>query len=259
MASTSPVFIVAGIGNGSGRLIPRLFAKHGYRVALIARHADQAKKLADEINKAGGEAAGFGSNDYAYKSIIAVWDEIKAFKWPSSQQTAPIRAALWNASNGGFGSFLDVTEESLQQSIEANVTGAFAFSRQAILTFRENDVDERGKRGTLLFTGATASIRGNVFTSAFAAGKFGLRSLSQSLSKEFGKENIHVAHAIIDGGILTDRGRERHTGDARKEYEENNDIRLDPDSIASSYLYLANQDRSAWTWELDLRPAHEKW
>ena len=171
----------------------RLFAKQGYRVAIIARNASQSQKVADEINKAGGEAAGFGSNDYAYKSIIAVWDEIKAFKWPSSQSTAPIRAALWNASNGGFNKFLDVTEESLQQSIEANVTGAFAFSRQAILTFRENDLDERGKRGALLFTGATASIRGNVFTSAFAAGKFGLRSLSQSLSKEFGKENIHVS------------------------------------------------------------------
>ncbi|KAI0804747.1 short-chain dehydrogenase/reductase SDR [Irpex lacteus] len=256
MADNRPVFIVAGVGNGSG---DRLFAKSGYRVAIIARHKEQAQKVADDINKTGGEAAGFGSNDYAYKSIIAVWDEIKSFKWPSSQQIAPIRAALWNASNGGFSSFLDVTEESLNQSLEANVTGAFAFSRQAVLTFRENELDERGKRGTLLFTGATASIRGNVFTSAFSAAKFGLRSLSQSLSKEFGKENIHVAHAIIDGGILTDRGLERRTGDAKKEYEQNNDIRLHPDSIAASYLYLANQDRSAWTWELDLRPAHEKW
>ncbi len=177
---------------------------------------------------------------------------------------------MWNASNGGFSSFLDVTEESLNQSLEANVTGAFAFSRQAVLTFRGNELDERGKRGTLLFTGATASIRGNVFTSAFSAAKFGLRSLSQSLSKEFGKENIHVSLPAVSTiklstqitrttgcpchhrwryaalfsfyycrsltctlGILTDRGLERRTGDAKKEYEQNNDIRLHPDSIAA--------------------------
>ncbi|THH07724.1 hypothetical protein EW146_g9223, partial [Bondarzewia mesenterica] len=113
---------------------------------------------------------------------------------------------------------------------------------------------EKGKRGTLLFTGATASLRGNVTTSAFATGKFGLRALAQSLSKEFGKENIHVAHVIIDGGIVTDRSRAR--GEA---WVNNPDVRLEPDSIAKAYQYLTEQDRSAWTWELDLRPAHEKW
>ncbi|KAF9002184.1 hypothetical protein BDQ17DRAFT_1542485 [Cyathus striatus] len=114
--------------------------------------------------------------------------------------------------------------------------------------------DENGKRGTLLFTGATASLRGNAVTSAFASGKFGTRALSQSLAKEFGKQNIHVAHAIIDGSILTDQSK-----NCGPEWEKNEDVRLNADSIASSYLYLVNQDRSAWTWELDLRPAHEKW
>ncbi|KAJ3494866.1 hypothetical protein NLJ89_g10720 [Agrocybe chaxingu] len=107
--------------------------------------------------------------------------------------------------------------------------------------------EANGKRGALIFTGATASARGNTTTSAFAVGKFGTRALSQSLAKEFGKENIHVAHAIIDGAILTDRQRDRNS----PEWQNNADVRLHPDSIAASYLYLVNQDRSAWTWELD--------
>ena len=176
-----------------------MFAKNGYRVAVIARGADRANKLADEINNSGGEAAGFGTSDYAYKSILSVCDEIKSYKLPSTQQPAQNRAALWNAGNSVFNQFLDVTESDLDLSLQSNVQGPFAFSRQAVLTFRENELDGRGKRGTLLFTGATASTRGNTWTSAVAAGKFGLRSLSQSLAKEFGKQNIHVAHAIIDG------------------------------------------------------------
>jgi NAD(P)-dependent dehydrogenase (short-subunit alcohol dehydrogenase family) len=123
-----------------------------------------------------------------------------------------------------------------------------------------------GAKGVLLFTGATASIRGNKLTSCFATGKHALRALAQSLAKEFGKENIHVAHAIIDGGILT----ERSTQMKGEEWAKNPDVRLDPDAIAKvslhvdvrranndafpqSYLYLAHQDRSAWTWELDCK------
>ena len=102
-----------------------------------------------------------------------------------------------------FKQFLDVTEEDLKLSQQGNIEAPFAFSRQAVLTFQQNEIDELGRRGTLIFTGATASIRGNVYTSAFAAGKFALRALSQSLAKEFGKQNIHVAHVscYIDGVV----------------------------------------------------------
>lgn len=169
--------------------IRRIFAKAGYRIALIARDPEQLNKLASEINAAGGEAAAFPVKDYQYKSVIGVWDTIKGHKWSSPVE---IRAALWNAGSAPFKKFLDVTEEDLELSLQTHITAAFAFSRQAILTFKENGLDAKGKRGTLLFTGATASLRGNVFTSAFATAKFGLRALSQSLAKEFGKENIHV-------------------------------------------------------------------
>ncbi|CAL1698557.1 unnamed protein product [Somion occarium] len=260
MASVRPVLVVAGIGNatGTGGATARLFAKHGYRVALVARNADHLNNAAAEINNSGGEAAAFPVKSYTYPEINALFKAIRAHNWPS-QAKAEIRVALWNASHGVWKNFLDVTEEDVRDSVEGNIVGPFAFSREAILAFKENELDDRGRRGTLLFTGATASIRGNVVTSAFAAGKHALRALSQSLAKEFGKQNIHVAHAIIDGGILTDRSLSRHEGDAQKEYKNNLDIRLSPESIAESYLYLTNQDRSAWTWELDLRPAHEKW
>ncbi|THG96524.1 hypothetical protein EW026_g5326 [Hermanssonia centrifuga] len=252
--SVRPVYIIAGVGNGTGT---------GAATAIQSRASRAQRRslsnTAKDIVAAGGEVAAFPVKEYNYSAVLDVFNTIKQHKWSSSQEPAEIRGAVWNAGAGVFKNFLDVSEEELQQSIDANITAAFAFSRGAILAFRENPIDNLGKRGTIIFTGATASIRGNVLTSAFAAGKFALRALSQSLAKEFGKENIHVAHAIIDGGILTDRSAERRTGDAREEFKTNQDIRLSPESIAQSYLYLANQDRSAWTWELDLRPAHEKW
>ncbi|KAI0696302.1 NAD-P-binding protein [Cerioporus squamosus] len=252
--STRPLFVVAGIGQGSGTgaAAARLFAQKGYRVALVARNADPLNRLAGEINDAGGEAAAFPIEDYSYGATLSVFDSIAAHKW-SSAGSSSLRVALWNAGTGVWKPFLDVTDKDIETSLQTNVTAAFAFSRGAILAFKQNELDERGKRGTLLFTGATAAIRGNVTTSAFAAGKFGLRALSQSLAKEFGKQNIHVSHT--EAGILTDRSLSTRD----EAWVNNADVRLDANSIAKSYLYLVEQDRSAWTWELDLRPAHEKW
>lgn len=123
---------------------------------------------------------------------MAAWASIKErFANPSYT----IRVGVWNAGHGTFKKFLDVTPEDVEQSTQVNIIAAFAFARQAILTFKENEIEAGvGKRGALIFTGATASLRGNVYTSAFASGKFALRALSQSLNKEFGKDNIHVSH-----------------------------------------------------------------
>ena len=121
-----------------------------------------------------------------------VVESIRKYQWPSPGK-AEIRVALWNAAFGAWKGFLDVTEQDVHDSAEANFVAPFAFSRQIILAFQENPLNELGKRGTLLFTGATASWRGNVVTSVFAAGKFAERALSQSLNKEFGKQNIHVS------------------------------------------------------------------
>jgi NAD(P)-dependent dehydrogenase (short-subunit alcohol dehydrogenase family) len=173
--------------------------------------------------------------------------------WPNSE----IRVALYNAGIGVWKPFLQTTEDEVDLITNTNVKAAFAFAHEAISAFKAQTIDEErgGKRGTLIFTGATASMRGNTTTAIFSATKFGLRSLSQSLNKEFGKENIHVAHVVIDGGIATDATRAR----IGEEWAANRDRAISPESLAKSHLYLANQDRSAWTWELDLRPAHEKW
>jgi len=259
MASTQsggekPIVVVAGVGNGSGTgaATARVFAEAGYRVALIARNADHLKNTAQEINAAGGEAAPFPVAAYDAPSIEGAFTNIKS-RWPSSQ----LKVAVYNAAHGVWKPFLELKDEDVEQSVNINIRAAFAFARQSILAFQQvQELDANGKRGTLIFTGATASLRGNTTTSAFAAGKHGLRALSQSLNKEFGKQNIHVAHVIMDGVILTDRTK-GFKNDA--EWEKNENARLHPESIAKSYFYLANQDRSALTWELDLRPAHEKW
>jgi len=260
MVDIGPVFVVAGVGNGTGTgaAAAHAFAKAGFRIALVARNAEQLKKAAEEINKSGGEAAAFPVEAYNYSTFHTLFQQIKSHNWPSPAK-AEIRGALWNASVGPFKTFLEITEQEIENSVQTNIVAPFAFSREAIQVFKENEIDEKGRKGVLLFTGATASVRGNVRTSAFAVGKFGLRALSQSLAKEFGKQNIHVAHAIIDGVIITDRVLGRRDEAAQAGSEHDLDIRLSPESIAESYLYLVNQDRSAWTWELDLRPAHEKW
>ncbi|PFH53616.1 hypothetical protein AMATHDRAFT_73419 [Amanita thiersii Skay4041] len=240
------VLVVAGLGKGSGTgaSTARVFAKAGYSVALVARGADAVHTLAKELNDSGGEAVAFPVKSYSNEDISSVWGDIRSrFSMPQYS----IRAAVFNIGYGVWKPFLDITHEQVQESLQTNVAAAFSFSREAILDFKKNDIEQpSGARGTLIFTGATASLRGNVVTSAFAAGKFAIRGLSQSLAKEFGKQNIHVERT---GPLL-----EKHP-----DWETNADIRLDPDNIAHSYLYLTNQHRSSWTWELDLRPAHEKW
>jgi len=253
-AAARKVLVIAGLGKGSGTgaSAARVFSNAGYSVALVARGAETLDKISQELNSAGGDAAPFPIDSYTPQNVKSVWNSIRA-KYAAPKYT--IDTAIFNVGVGVWKPFLEITPEDIRTTLEGNVDAGFAFSREAILTFKENEISEpKGKRGTLIFTGATASLRGNTTTSAFAAGKFAVRALSQSLAKEFGKQNIHVAHAIIDGVIATERLIER-----APEKEKNPDVRLSPDSIAESYLYLVNQDRSSWTWELDLRPAHEKW
>lgn len=135
---------------------------------------------------------------YGAQEISDVWQSIRA-KYPAPNYT--IGAAVFNLGYGIWKPFLDITPAEIHESVAIHVEAAFAFSREAITTFKANEIQEPiGKRGTLIFTGATASLRGNTTTSAFAAGKFGLRALAHSLAKEFGKENIHVRadYLIID-------------------------------------------------------------
>lgn len=136
------------------------------------------------------KAAAFPLLSYSHDDVSSTWLSLRE-KFSSPEYT--IRAAIFNAGQPVFKPFLDITPEEIQNSLEVSISAAFAFSRGAILAFQGNDIEEPlGKRGTLIFTGATASIRGNTMTSLLAAGKFGARALSQSLAKEFGRDNIHV-------------------------------------------------------------------
>ncbi len=135
------------------------------------------------------QAAPFPLAAYDAKSIEGAFASIKSH-WPA----APLKVAVYNAAHGVWKPFLELKEEDIQQSVNVNIVAAFAFARQSILAFQQvQELDANGKKGTLIFTGATASIRGNATTSAFAASKHGVRALSQSLNKEFGKQNIHVS------------------------------------------------------------------
>ncbi|KAF8485514.1 NAD-P-binding protein [Gautieria morchelliformis] len=275
MASTTTarrsIFVAAGVGNGTGTGVATamlILKKPWYNVALIARNPEHLKKTADEIKSTGCEAsgekllkqssgrahvtkaAGFPVKAYTHDQLHSAFDAIKKH-WPD----ADIRVGLFNAASGVWKGFLEITPEEIQEAVNVNVVGAFAFARETILSFKDLPLTSAGKRGTLLFTGATAALRGNKTTSAFAASKFGIRALSQSLNKEFGRRDIHVAHSVIDGQIFTDMLKAR----SDEAWAQDEAVRLTPSSSSNAYLYLANQDRSAWTWELDLRPAHESW
>ncbi|PPQ71389.1 hypothetical protein CVT24_012220 [Panaeolus cyanescens] len=257
MSSPKKVIVVTGVGNGTGTggSTAKLFAEKGYYVAVLSRGWVVLLSLRIILlsqSRYAAQAAAFPLESYSPQDITAAWEAINT-RFPKPEFR--IEAAVYNASHGIWKPFLEITDQDLQDCLQNSVAGAFAFARGAITVFKDNEIDGIGKRGTLIFTGATASLRGNVTTSAFSASKHALRALSQSLAKEFGKSNIHVAHSIIDGGILVDWLR-KYRDEA---WAANEDGRLNPESIANAYYYLSQQDRSAWTWELDLRPAHEKW
>jgi NAD(P)-dependent dehydrogenase (short-subunit alcohol dehydrogenase family) len=251
MTTQAPIFVVAGVGNGSGTgaAAARAFAAAGYRVALIARNPEHLKNVADEIVASGADAAAFPVKSYSYADIHTAFVEIKQ-RWPKGE----IRVTVWNAAHNVRKPFLELTEEIVQESVQTNIVSAFAFARESILAFKDLELGDKGKRGALIFTSATSAWRGNKTTAAFSAGKHGERALAQSLNKEFGVQNIHISNVIVDGPILNGRLEKLATD---KSVLTDLDKRLDPASIAASYVYLAHQDRTAWTFELDLRPAHE--
>ncbi|KAG7094550.1 hypothetical protein E1B28_005378 [Marasmius oreades] len=253
-AALRPLLVVAGVGGGSGTgaASAKLFSKSGYDVALIARNAGSLQKLSDEINsnpKLTGKATAFEARSYSHQDMKNVFNEIWSHYDP--KQTV-FRAAIYNIGYPIFKPFLETTPEEFRASLEGNVEAAYAFSREVIPKLLENQENEEfeidgktivGGKGSLIFTGATAALRGGKQTSAFSTAKGGSRNLNQSLAKEFWPQGVHVAHAIIDGRI---QGEHSKSG-------------LDPESIAQAYLNLARQERTVWTWELDLRPAEENW
>ncbi|CAI6247776.1 unnamed protein product [Periconia digitata] len=246
--SSKLVTIVAGVGAGTGASVARKFAKT-YPVVLLARNPENFESLAKEINSSGGKALGISTDISDSSSVKKAIETIKK----EFGDDVGASAAIFNAS-GGFlrKSFLELPEDVFTTSMNVSATGGFLFS-QATLPLLLKGVEQKSEHPpSLIFTGATASVKSNARMASFAPGKWALRALSQSLAREFGPQGIHVSHAIIDGVIDIPRTREllKDLGPEAK---------LSADGIANDYWWLHTQPRTNFTWEIDLRPAVEKW
>jgi NAD(P)-dependent dehydrogenase (short-subunit alcohol dehydrogenase family) len=234
--------LVVGAGDATGGAIARRFAREGYAVVCSRRELSSLEPLLVQIRNAGGEAHGFGSDARIESEVVQLFETIE-------KDIAPLDAVIFNIGANVNFPIRETTERVYRKVWEMAALGGFLAGREAAKV-----MVPRGK-GTIIFTGATASIRGGAGYSAFAGAKFALRALAQSMARELGPQGVHVAHTIIDGAIDTEwiakNFPQRH---ALKDQ----DGILNPDHIADAYWMLHSQPRDAWTHELDLRPWMEK-
>ncbi len=239
----SEVALVVGAGDALGGAVARRFAREGLTACVVRRNGDQLAPLVEAITAAGGKAIPFGADARLEEVMVGLVDRIEA-------DIGPIRVAVHNiGGNVRFG-IRDTTARVYRKVWEMCAFSAFLTGREAARVMAP-----RGE-GTIIFTGATASVRGSSGFSAFAGAKHAVRALSQSMARELGPLGLHIAHSIIDGPIDTAFIRDNFPeAYARKDQ----DGLLDPDAIAEAYWGLHTQHRSAWTHELDLRPWTEIW
>lgn len=235
--------LVVGAGDATGGAIARRFAREGFVACVSRRHADKLEPLVRGIRAAGGEAHGFGSDARSEDAMRSLVADIE-------QNIAPIDVAVFNIGANVHFSLLDTTERVYRKVWEMGALSGFLMARETARVMKP-----RG-RGTMIFTGATASLRGNPGFAAFAGAKHALRALAQTSARELGPHGIHVAHVVVDGAIDTQFIAETFPETyARKAA----DGIVNPDHIAEAYWQLHCQPRTAWTHEMDLRPWSEKW
>jgi NAD(P)-dependent dehydrogenase (short-subunit alcohol dehydrogenase family) len=232
------VAAILGVGPGLGVAIARRFAREGFAIGLMARSEESLSATQEEIENAGGEALAVQTDATDAGSVARAFDRLRG-------GLGDPQAFVYNAGAFQMGGILKLTPELFDDCWKANCAGAFYGAQQVL-----PGMLERGS-GTIIFTGATAALRGSANFAALAVGKFGLRALAQSMAREFGPQGIHIAHVIIDGQIDTPELRE--TQPDREEH-----TTLSPEAIAETYWRLHNQDPTAWTLEMDLRPAVEE-
>ncbi len=231
--------LVVGVGSGLGASLCRRFAGAGHVVAMAARDAGKLATIARGITAAGGTARAYAVDGTDAPAVVQLMDEVE-------DELGPIGVAIYNASPRVVKSILDMESAEFEGAWRVSCLGAMIVGREAA-----RRMVPRGQ-GSILFTGATASLRGGNGFAAFAAGKFGLRALAQSMARELGPLGIHVAHFVIDGGIDNERTRQRAPERVA------DDGLLSPDAIAEAYYRTNAQQRSAWSHEVDLRPWREK-
>jgi NAD(P)-dependent dehydrogenase (short-subunit alcohol dehydrogenase family) len=230
--------LVVGAGDATGGAIARRFAREGFATCVTRRTTDALSPLVDRIRAEGGVAHGFGSDARREDEVMQLFARIEA-------EIAPIEVVVFNIGANVRFPIAETTERVYRKVWEMAALSGFLVGREAARV-----MTPRG-RGTIVFTGATASVRGSSGFAAFAGAKHALRALAQSMARELGPQGIHVAHVVIDGAIdtrfIAENFPERYATKAR-------DGILDPEAIAESYWQLHRQHRSAWTHELDLRP-----
>lgn len=232
---SAPVCAIFGVGPGNGASFARVFSAAGYRCALLARNRDYIANLAAELP---------GASAFACDVTSAA--EIESACTAIAAECGTIDTLIYNAGSGMFGNVLDSDVKALEQAWQINTRGLFVAAQQVL-----PGMIERGA-GNIIVVGATASLRGGENFAAFAAAKAAQRSLTQSIARHVGPKGVHVSLLIIDGVIDIPRTREMFP-------DRSDDFFLAPDEIAKAGLYLCRQARSAWTFELDLRPSGENW
>ena len=242
-AAPQPVALVIGAGDATGGAIAQRFAREGYVACVTRRSADKLQPLVDAIRAAGGQAHGFASDARQEEEVVALVDRIE-------REIGPIEVLVFNIGANVPCSILEETARKYFKIWEMACFSGFLNAREVA----KRQV-ARG-RGTILFTGATAGLRGSAGFAAFAGAKHALRALAQSMARELGPHGIHVAHVVVDGAIDTEFIRTKFP--ERYALKEHEGI-LNPEHIADNYWMLHTQPRDAWTFELDLRPYMEKW
>ena len=223
--------LIVGAGEGLSASLARLLSREGIRVALAARQTGKLGALCSET----------GASAFACNATDA--DEVERLFGTVEREIGTPDLVIYNASGRARGPFVELVPSDVAQAIAVSAFGGFLVAQQAVKRMLPN------KHGAILFTGASASVKGYPQSAPFAMGKFALRGLAQSMARELSPQGIHVAHFVIDGGIRSA---------VRAEPADKPDSMLDPDAIAQSYWSVLQQPRSAWTWELEVRPWVEK-
>ncbi len=233
---SKPVCVVVGAGPGNGAAFGRRFVDAGYRVALLARGADKVHAMAGEL---GDDARGYAYDASDPDAAAGVFDRIAG-------ELGPVNTLIYNAGSGSFRTIDGATVEDFEMGWRTNALGCVIAAKQVIPGMR------KARGGNIVVIGATASLRGGARAAPFASAKAAQRSLTQSLARQLGPEGIHVAYVVIDGVIDLERTRARMP-------DKPDDFFLQPGHIAGAVHYLTQQPRSAWTFELDVRPFGESW
>lgn len=235
--------LIIGAGDATGAAIAKRFARGGYAACVTRRSADKLADLVEAIRAEGGEAHGYAADARKEEDVVALVERIE-------REVGPIEVMVFNIGANVPASILEETARKYFKIWEMACFSAFLSGREVAKRMVARE------RGTIIFTGATASLRGSANFAAFSGAKHALRALAQSMARELQPRNIHVAHVVIDGAIDTDFIRESFP--ERYALKDQDGI-LNPDHIAENYWHLHTQPRDAWTHELDLRPWSERW